>query len=583
MLALPKAFFAGLFASSIVQGSSVEQNRTMYNPAIPGWHSDPSCVFVAERDNTTFCTSSTFLLTPGLPIHASKDLTNWKLISHALSRESQYPEFDQSLAQSDGIWAATIRYHLGTFYIITIYNNQILSKQTGLIFRTTDPYNDSAWADPIRYDAEFIDPDLFWDDDGTAYVATAGTNLQTIDFETGRLSKPRTIWNGTTGIFLEGPHIYRKDGYYYLLVAEGGSGLNHSVTIARSTDIWGPYEGYERNPILTNRGTAELFQNIGHADLFHDKNGQWWAAALAWRSGPEGQTYPMGRETVVTPVTWEENGWPVFAPVRGVESGWSLPASRDIPGDGKFIDEPDVVDFRPHSTIPQNFGYWRWPDRAAYTVSPLGHPNTLQLTPSFANITAGWANYSAGYQIANLTMITRLQTATLFQYSVDVSFAPTARDEEAGVTVFLNQVQNINLGIVMLPASNSTTNSTSLAPHFRFLASGLGSDEKHVPAPSVTPVPPSWLGRPIRLSIHAENATHYTFYASATGCQSGEPRALGRAPATIVSGGMGPFTGALLGVYATSNGGAGSTPAYVSRWRYQNVAQEVVRGEFITE
>ncbi|KAH7008936.1 glycosyl hydrolase [Ilyonectria destructans] len=196
-----------LLAAATVSCSSAEQTQTRYNPAIPGWHSDPSCVFVAERDNTTFCTSSTFLLTPGLPIHASKDLANWKLISHALSREGQCPDYDQSLAQSDGIWAPTIRYHNGTFYIITIYNNQIQSKTTGLIFNTTDPFSDSAWSDPIRYDAEFIDPDLFWDDDGTAYIATAGTNLQTVDLETGTLSTPRNIWNGTTGEFLEGPHV----------------------------------------------------------------------------------------------------------------------------------------------------------------------------------------------------------------------------------------------------------------------------------------------------------------------------------------------------------------------------------------
>ncbi|KAH7008935.1 glycosyl hydrolase [Ilyonectria destructans] len=360
-----------------------------------------------------------------------------------------------------------------------------------------------------------------------------------------------------------GGPTYRKDGYYYLMVAEGGSGMNHSVTIARSTNIWGPYESYAENPVLTNRNTTEYFQNIGHADLFQDARGRWWSATLAWRSGPEGKTYPMGRETVLTPAAWEEGGWPDFTPVRGVESGWYLPSSRDIPGDGIFIDEPDVVDFKPNSTIPANFGYWRWPDRDAYTVSPPGHANTLRLTPSFANITAGWRNYTAGYQIANLTMVTRLQTATIFQYSVDVSFTPKARDEEVGVTVFLNQVQNINLGIVMLPADEAA-NST-LVPHFRFLVSGLGSDEKNVPAPSVKPVPQSWLLDPIRLSIRAENSTHYTFYAAS----SSQPKIvyeLGQAPATIVSGGMGPFTGALLGVYATSNGGPGSTESYVSRW-----------------
>lgn len=232
-------------------------NETRYNPAIPGWHSDPSCVFVAEKESTTFCTSSTFLLTPGLPVHASKDLKTWKLASHALSRPSQLPDYEKSLAQSDGIWAATIRYHNEAFYIITMYRNNILDpKSTILIFKSTNPYNDSAWSDPIRYVTQFIDPDIFWDEDGTTYIATAGTFLQTVDLETGNFSEAHSIWNGTTGEFLEGPHIYRKDGYYYLLVAEGGSGLNHSVTMARSKDIWGPYESNPANPVLTNAHTS---------------------------------------------------------------------------------------------------------------------------------------------------------------------------------------------------------------------------------------------------------------------------------------------------------------------------------------
>ncbi|KAM0168013.1 hypothetical protein ACHAPF_011423 [Botrytis cinerea] len=559
------------------------QNETIYNPAIPGWHSDPSCVFVAEKDNTTFCTSSTFLLTPGLPIHASKDLKNWKLASHAISRKSQLPDYENSLAQSDGIWAATIRYHQGNFYIITMYRNNIQNPHnTILIFKTTDPYSDSAWSDPIRKISDSIDPDIFWDQDGTTYVVSAGVSLQTIDLKTGNFSEARSIWNGTTGMFLEGPHIYRKDGYYYLLVAEGGSGLNHSVTIARSKSIYGPYESNPANPVLTNKGTEEYFQNIGHADLFHDAQGQWWAAALGWRSGLEAVTYPMGRETVITPVTWNDGEFPIFTPLRGVQSGWSVSESKDVPGDGSIVTDPDIVDFGSNSTIPRHFGYWRWPDLQAYKVSPPDHPGTLQLIPSTASISAGATNLTAGFDIANYTLIMRLQTHTLFQYSVDISYAPEAKDEETGVTVFLNQVQNMVLGIVMLP-TNTTGNSTLrdvLAPHFRFMVSGLGSLVKELPPPVTIPVPDSWLLAPIRLSICAENDTYYKFYASSSSSPN-NTLIVGRAPGSILSGGMGDFTGSLVGVYATSNGGNGSAPAYVSRWRYQGIAQEVDFGQFI--
>lgn len=528
-------------------------NQTRHNPALPGWHSDPSCVFVPNWENTTFCVSSTFLLTPGLPVYATKDNTNFKLASHALSRKSQYPDFDQSLTMNDGIWAPTIRFHNGTFYIITIYRNNLLSVgfNQGLIFRSSNPYDDNTWSDPIRYDAEYIDPDLFWDDDGTAYVASAGTYLQTVNLESGAFGEAKSIWNGTGEGFSEGPHLYRKDGFYYLMTAEGGSGLNHSVVIARSKGILGPYESFEGNPILTNRGSNEYFQNIGHADLFLDAKGQWWTTALAWRSGPEGKSYPMGREMVLTNVTWNDGEWPIIEPVRGTYTGWYLEPLRNISGPNSFVTDPDIIDFESNSTLPAHFGFWRWPDKDAYVISPPGHPGTLQLKPSPASITAGYKNYTAGYDVANYTLVMRRQTHTLFHFSADIDFTPVSQDEEVGVTVFLNQVQNINLGIIMLPQQNpngsNNISSSVLTPHLRFLVSGLGSDEGKndtgsIPAPLVKEIPRDWLESPIRLEIRAEDETHYVLSAASSASRC-EVQEMGRAPASIVSGGDGPFTG----------------------------------------
>ncbi|KAH6638497.1 glycosyl hydrolase [Boeremia exigua] len=457
-----KFFTLSLLSGIIVASGS---NQTRHNPALPGWHSDPSCVFVPDWDNTTFGVASTFLLTPGLPTYASKDNTNFKLASHALSRKDQYPEFDQSITMNDGIWAPTIRYHNGTFYIITIYRNNLLpaGSDQGLIFKTINPYDDNAWSDPVRYNAKSIDPDLFWDDDGTAYIASAGTYLQTVDLESGAFGEAKSIWYGTGEGFSEGPHLYRKDGFYYLMTAEGGSGLNHSVVIARSNAIFGPYEGFEGNPILTNRGSDEYFQNIGHADLFHDARGQWWSTALAWRSGPEGKTYPMGREMVLTNVTWNDGEWPIIEPVRGTQAGWYLEPPNNISGPNAFITDPDIIDFEPNSTLPAHFGFWCWPEQESYEISSPGHPGTLQLKPSFASITAGYKNYTAGYDLGNYTLVMRRQTHTVFQFSADVDFTPVSQDEEVGVTVFLNQVQNINLGIVMLPKQTYPgSNSTSI-------------------------------------------------------------------------------------------------------------------------
>src|SRR5690606_14319025 len=116
-------------------------------------------------------------------------------------------------------------------------------------FRTTDPFDDDAWSDPLLFSPEAIDPDLFWDDDGKVYAATQGIILQELDLETGELSQPPIeIWTGTGGVWPEGPHIYKRDGYYYLLIAEGGTATDHAITIARSENIDGPYEAYENNP-----------------------------------------------------------------------------------------------------------------------------------------------------------------------------------------------------------------------------------------------------------------------------------------------------------------------------------------------
>ena len=565
-------------------------NETRINPALPGWHSDPSCVFVAEPHNQVFCTSSTFMLTPGLPVYASADLVNFKLVSHAMSRESQVPDFMQSIPQSDGIWAATIRYHKNIFYIITVYKHNTLNKSTGLIFNTSNIYDSASWSDPIRYDAEYIDPDLFWDTDGTAYVVSAGLNLQRVDLTTAELSAPVNIYNGTAGgDFLEGPHMYKKDGYYYILAAEGGSGINHTVIVARSKEITGPYQSYEHNPVLTNRGTKEYFQNIGHADLFQDSKGSWWAAMLSWRSGPSALTYPMGREMSLTPVTWPKNSWPTFSPVRGVQSTWSLPCNRKTPGEEVFVTDPDNYDFAPNSTMPAHFGYWRWPNRSSFQISPVGHANTLELSPSNGSVHTGAVDFIAGFDIHRFTLVMRRQTDTLFQYSVDVDFKPQAMNEEAGVTAFLNQVQNINLGIVMLPI-NATYNSTNysstnstLAPHLRFIVTSGGSlDKAQTPPTRIIPVPQAWRKDPIRLVVKAENSTHYSLSAASV-ATPWQPILMGQAPASLLSGGMGDFTGTLVGAYATTNGNGdnATTKAYVTNWRYQGLGQEIDHEIFV--
>jgi hypothetical protein len=178
-------------------------------------------------------------------------------------------------------------------------------------------------------------------------------------------------------------------------------------------------------------------------------------------------------------------------------------------------------------------------------VSPPDHPGTLELTPSSFSITDGYKNIVAGYDVGHRTLVVRKQTDTLFQYSVDIEFAPKAANEEVGVTAYLNQVQNHALGIVNLP-NNASTNATAgqqSALCFRFITSSKGSLESLDKPPVLMPVPGEWRQHPIRLYIQAQNETHYTFSAASTK-KIFDKRVIALGEASTLSGGQGDFTGA---------------------------------------
>jgi len=547
-------FLSRIFTTAFAwSATALAQNSTFLNPVLPGWHSDPSC---AQVNGTFFCVTSTFISFPGLPIYASKDLVNWKHISHAWNRESQLPGYSWATkGQQDGMYAATLRFHQGTFYVICEYLGS--GKLAGVLFKTTNPFADNAWSDPVRFQAGKIDPDLFWNDDGKVYVATQGIILQEMNIDTGVMGPVKQLWNGTGGSWPEGPHIYKKDGYYYLLIAEGGTGSNHAVTMARARNIAGPYLPSPHNPHLTNRGTSEYFQAVGHADLFQDAQGNWWTMALATRSGRNGQTYPMGRETVLAPVTWSSGEWPVFQPVRGNMSGWALPArTRDLPGDGPFNSDPDVYDFPQGTTIPRNLVYWRVPRNGTFEVTERGLQTVLG-----RNNVAGLPGGSEPAAKA-ISFIGRRQTDSTFNFSVDLSFTPTADKQEAGITAFLTQQANIQLGLTL------TGDQLSL----RFNATGQNK---------TTPIPATWVGKQIRLQIQMPSPTQYTFSAMLASDESTRI-SMGNAAATQLSGGSGSFVGTLIGVYATCNGAgegldcpADAPKAYFKRWRYNGASQYI--------
>lgn len=291
-----------------------------------------------------------------------------------------------------------------------------------------------------------------------AWEVKPGIQKFEIDLKTGNAGPVRNIWNGTGGSAPEGPHIYKIDGWYYILIAEGGTGAGHMVTMARSKSIDGPYESHPRNPVLTNANSTSYFQNLGHADLFQDANNNWWAVALSVRQGPDG-SYPMGRETVMTPVTWKRGEWPTISPLTGQMNGSHLEDESVVgKGEGSLVTAGDAIKFEPGSRFKTEFVHWRFPVLGSYVISAPGHPNTLQLTSSLSNLT-GHDGRSA--EPKGQTFIGRRQVDSLFTFSTKFDITNLKQvDQEVGVSVFLDQVS------IGFPLSSSKL-TTPRAPPLR--------------------------------------------------------------------------------------------------------------------
>lgn len=292
------------------------------NPIMAGFYPDPSVCVVGED---FYLINSTFAYFPGLPIMHSKDLANWEQIGNAMDRNEQLPLKEAKV--SEGLFAPTIRYHDGVFYVICTN----VSYGGNFIITASNPKG--PWSNPhYLKGAEGIDPSLFFDDDGKCYYVGTHSNpkgcryngdnyiwIQEIDLDRMELvGEVHDVWNGAVRniVWPEGPHIYKKDGYYYIMNAEGGTGLHHSVTVCRSREIFGPYENNFCNPILTHRhlGHAYPIQCVGHADMFETINGEWYMVMLAVR--PTNGYTTLGRETFLAKVEWED-GWPVVNPGVG--------------------------------------------------------------------------------------------------------------------------------------------------------------------------------------------------------------------------------------------------------------------------
>ena len=349
---------------------------TYQNPIIPGFYPDPSICRVGDD---YYLVNSSFEFFPGVPLWHSKDLTNWEQIGYILTRESQLPL--GNAWTSAGIYAPTLRYHNGHFYMITTNVGG-----GGNFFVWAEDIR-GPWSDPIWIDHDGIDPNLFWDDDGKVYYTGTwiegsdpqGIGQFEIDLNTGKkLSDTKIIWYGTGGRCPEGPHMYKKDGWYYLLIAEGGTEYGHMVTVARGKNVWGPFESCPRNPIFSHRDDiCSPFQATGHADMVADPAGNWWMVFHAIRPTAS-LLHHIGRETMLTPMSWSEDGWPV------INGGKSVTATMTVDGAG---DSVGLQNWQDNFTGPDFDFRWNWlrnPDMSNYQLG-----NGITLTGSSHTLSEG--------------------------------------------------------------------------------------------------------------------------------------------------------------------------------------------------
>lgn len=523
--------------------SGSDSKLTFRNPILPGFYPDPS---ICRAGDDYYLVTSSFEYYPGVPLFHSKDLVHWQQLGHVLDRPSQL-DLDGTPC-SKGIYAATIRYHAGIFYMITTFVVSQTGDRRNFYVTADNPAGD--WSDPIWLpDAPGIDSSFFFDDDGKAYVMANRVPpegqrypkhmeiwLQEFDLAGKRLTGDKySLWDGALkeAHAQEGPHIYKKDGYYYLLIAEGGTGFTHAVTVARSKQLIGPYEGYKSNPILTHRhlGRSCGIVNVGHADLVETANGEWWMVCLASR--PYGGPYRnLGRETFLVPVDWEE-GWPVVNPGKGIVEEFSyrpnLPEHR-FPTKRicEHFDSPKLDDSWNFIRTPRG-DFWSLSERAGYL--------RLRLKPG--TIT----------ELVNPSFIGRRQQHMSFTAVTVMDFIPEQDGEAAGIVLLQNHDFQFRFEYGMFTGKKELRLVERRDGAERILAKR------------------DWSGSKLYMKVEANlQCYRFDYGVDAEYMQPLGDTADGRLLSPDIAGG---FVGAYIGLYATSNGMASSNAADFDWFEYR--------------
>mgnify|MGYP005833901315 CR=1 FL=1 len=498
------------------------------NPVIPGFHPDPS---VCKKGEDYYLVTSSFEYFPGVPVFHSRDLIHWEQIGHCLTRRSQLDL--EGAPCAGGIFAPTLRYHNGLFYMITTN----VSGRGNFYVTAKDPAGE--WSDPVWVDEGFFDPSLLFDDDGKVYYTRRqGESIvqAEIDINTGKLlTDLRVVREGMCSPDVEGPHLYKINGMYYMMCAEGGTRRGHMETIGRSTSPWGPFQPCPHNPILTHRNyTSEPIRDTGHAELVEAHDGSWWAFFLGTRHYEYDGLTHLGRETFLTPVTWTEDGWPVVNEGKPIKLEMVCKAALK-PESRKQV-EPVRDNFDSRS-LRLCWNYIRNPVEENYSLSE--RPGFLRL----------WGAQHKLEDSAVVTFLGRRQTQFVCTISALLEFTPESENEEAGLAVYMSSTHHYAMGV--------RKQEDQRVVFVRKRVDDLRSEHiEHIPGNGA-----------VTLQIDADERKYYFSYSV-----GGEMKELSTGIAKYISAELaGGWNGVMMGMYASGNGKKSNSPVDFDWFDYSEI------------
>lgn len=413
----------------------------IHNPILKGFNPDPSIVRVGD---TYYLATSTFEWWPGVQIHVSKDLANWKLITHPLN-EKRLLDMTGNL-DSGGVWAPDLSYHDGKFYLV--YTDV---KVTDGAFKDCINYLTTAedimgpWTDPVVLNTAGFDASLFHDDDGRKYLVNQywdprgfrhpfyGIMCTEYSEEEKRLTgKPWNLYKGTEERFVEGPHLYKKDGYYYLFVAQGGTEYAHQERVARAKSLHDTFETQPGRPLLTTLDAPwHPIQKAGHGALVDTPEGEWYFTHLMGRPlhhdnessvDPRGWC-PLGRESGIQKLYWDEEGWP------HIEGGYNGQAEVDIP---KGV---EVCPYEPTYPVKDDFVDTELNINFQTLRTPLGN-DIMSLTDRPGHLRLyGHQSLASTFTQAH---VARRWQAFEFDAETKVDYRPETIQQFAGLSCYFN-------------------------------------------------------------------------------------------------------------------------------------------------